>query len=68
MLWYDPDEIKAEVDGLRRQPKDGFPPPEPEVYDGPVDYLTEDDMVLGPAVARVNAIADIVATVIAPNQ
>lgn len=58
--WYSPEELKAEVDGLRRQPE--FPLPDPEVYEGPVDYPTEDDTVAGPVISRLDEIAAIVAT------
>lgn len=68
MTWVGPDELKAEANGLQRQPDD-IPVPPTEGFDEVESNLTEDQQAaLDATIARVNEIEQIVDTVIRPNQ
>ena len=55
--WYDPDEIKAEADGLQRQPEFDPEPIEDDEYEEGVEERAEK---FDPLLARVNEVSALV--------
>lgn len=66
-LWYDPDELKAEADGLKRQPAAILEDTNPEGYDYD-EVEGEISEKLQKGIDRINEIEQIVDTEIRPNQ
>ena len=63
-VWVDPDELKAEANGLQRQPDD-IPVPATEGFDEVEGGISDAAQAV---IDRVNEVEAIVDTVIRPNQ